>query len=101
MRTRIYQFTAVHKSFADKLNVVIICKYDQKKEKSGHVILFCTEGTLGWEALVDYYRLRFQIEFNFRDAKQHWGLEDCNFSLMTGSRRIPDNFSQRQYNART
>ena len=26
--------------------------------------------------MVDYYRLRFQIEFNFRDAKQHWGLED-------------------------
>ena len=76
VRTRIYQFTAVHKTFADKLNVVIICKYDEKKEKSGHVILFCTEDALGWEALVDYYRLRFQIEFNFRDAKQHWGLED-------------------------
>jgi putative transposase len=26
--------------------------------------------------IVDYYSLRFQIEFNFRDAKQHWGLED-------------------------
>jgi len=25
---------------------------------------------------IDYYRLKFQIEFNFRDAKQHWGLED-------------------------
>jgi hypothetical protein len=25
---------------------------------------------------IDYYRLRFQIEFNFRDAKQYWGLED-------------------------
>jgi putative transposase len=25
---------------------------------------------------VDYYGLRFQIEFNFRDAKQYWGLED-------------------------
>lgn len=24
----------------------------------------------------DYYTLRFQIEFNFRDAKQFWGLED-------------------------
>ena len=23
-----------------------------------------------------YYSLRFQIEFNFRDAKQFWGLED-------------------------
>jgi putative transposase len=26
--------------------------------------------------LVHDYRLRLQIEFNFRDAKQHWGLED-------------------------
>lgn len=26
--------------------------------------------------MIEYYRLRFQIEFNFRDAKQHWGLED-------------------------
>ncbi|SFV51357.1 Mobile element protein [hydrothermal vent metagenome] len=24
----------------------------------------------------DYYSLRFQIEFVFRDAKQHWGMED-------------------------
>ena len=24
----------------------------------------------------DYDRLRFQLEFNFRDAKQYWGLED-------------------------
>ena len=26
--------------------------------------------------MMDYYALRFQIEFNFRDAKQYWGLED-------------------------
>ena len=26
--------------------------------------------------MIDYYRLRFQLEFNFRDAKQYWGLED-------------------------
>ena len=25
---------------------------------------------------MDYYSLRFQIEFNFRDAQQYWGLED-------------------------
>ena len=24
--------------------------------------------------MIDYYALRFQIEFNFRDAKQYWGL---------------------------
>jgi hypothetical protein len=28
------------------------------------------------DSLLHYYRLRFQIEFNFRDAKQFWGMED-------------------------
>ena len=27
--------------------------------------------------IVSYYRSRFQIEFLYRDAKQHAGLEDC------------------------
>ena len=31
---------------------------------------------LPYNTLIDYYSLRFQIEFNFRDAKQYWGLED-------------------------
>jgi putative transposase len=34
--------------------------------------------------LRDYYSLRFQIEFNFRDAKQHWGLEDFMNITPTG-----------------
>lgn len=76
IRTRIYQFVGVHKKFADKLNAVVIHKHNPETGKSAHVILFSTDSTLGWEAIVDYYRLRFQIEFNFRDAKQHWGLED-------------------------
>ena len=47
-----------------------------KKGKVGHVLLFSSDAELGWEKLIEYYRLRFQIEFNFRDAKQHFGLED-------------------------
>jgi|GEM_PF-4999176 len=31
---------------------------------------------LSYEKVIDYYKLRFQIEFNFRDGKQFWGLED-------------------------
>ena len=31
-----------------------------------------------------YYSLRFQIEFNFRDAKQHFGLEDFMNQTQTG-----------------
>ena len=40
------------------------------------MILFSSDLSLGYEKRIDYYRLRFQIEFNFREAKQHWGLED-------------------------
>ena len=75
-RTRIYQLEVIHKRFADPLNVVILCKENLKSGKQARVILFSTDLKLEWDKLVDYYRLRFQIEFNFRDAKQHWGLED-------------------------
>ena len=40
------------------------------------MLLFSSDLTLGFDKLVEYYSLRFQIEFTFRDAKQHWGLED-------------------------
>lgn len=76
IRTRIYQMKVRHKKFADKLNVVMIGKEDLKTGKNARVILFTTDLALAWEKLIQYYRLRFQIEFNFRDAKQHWGLED-------------------------
>ena len=76
IRTRTYQFTAVHKKFADPLNVVVILKFNEKTNKTARIILFSTDLELDAENLVKYYRLRFQIEFNFRAAKQHWGLED-------------------------
>jgi len=31
---------------------------------------------LAYDKLIDYYSMRFRIEFNFRDAKQFWGFED-------------------------
>jgi len=40
------------------------------------VVLFSSDLDLSYEQIIDYYSLRFQIEFNFRDAKQYWGLED-------------------------
>lgn len=71
-----YQFTLLHKDFAEPLNVVVVVKTDQRTTRRGHVVLFSTDLTLSAAQIVDYYSLRFQIEFNFRDAKQYWGLED-------------------------
>lgn len=65
-----------HKDYPDLLNVVVVVKTHLKSGKRRHIVLFSTDTDLTAEQIVDYYSLRFQIEFNFRDAKQHWGLED-------------------------
>jgi hypothetical protein len=72
----IFQMEMIHKKFADRLNVVIIQKYNTKTKKISNVNLFSTDLDLSYEKIIDYYSLRFQIEFVFRDAKQEWGLED-------------------------
>lgn len=42
-----------------------------------YALLLCTDTTLSAIKIFAYYRLRFQIEFLLRDAKQHTGLDDC------------------------
>jgi len=76
IRTQIYQATLLNKEFAAPINGVVILKTNLSTQKQAHIILFSTDLKLGYEKLVDYYTLRFQIEFNFRDAKQYWGLDD-------------------------
>ena len=76
IKTDIYQMSLWHKTFADLLTIVVIVKTHLKTHKTAHVVLFSSDVTLGYALLLDYYRLRFQLEFNFRDAKQYWGLED-------------------------
>ena len=75
--TEVYQVSKLrHKKFPDPLNVVCILKTHLLTEKKSDVLLFSSDLALDAEKIIDYYRLRFQIEFNFRDAKQYWGLED-------------------------
>ena len=76
LETRIYQLEARHKTFAQPLNVVVIVKTNLKTQAQAHVLLFSSDLLLAFDTLIDYYCLRFQLEFNFRDAKQYWGLED-------------------------
>jgi putative transposase len=84
METRLYQMHVLHKEFAQPLNVVIIVKTNLRTQARAHVVLFSSDLALAYAPLVDYYGLRFQIEFNFRDAKQYWGLEDFMTVTSTG-----------------
>jgi hypothetical protein len=108
IQTRIYQAQLLHEEFAQRLNVVIIVKTNLQTGAWAHVILFSSDLDLPYDQLMDDYGLRFQIEFNFRDAKQFWGLEDfmnvtetavtnaANLSLfmVNLSYRMLDNFRQ-------
>lgn len=76
IQTDIYQMTMRHRLFAAPLNIVVLVKTNLVTQAKAHVVLFSSDLTLAYDTLIDYYKLRFQIEFNFRDAKQYWGLED-------------------------
>jgi putative transposase len=84
VQTCIYQMQLLHKEFTQPLNVVIIVKMNLRTQARAHVVLFSSDLALAYASLVDYYGLRFQIEFNFRDAKQYWGLEDFMNVTPTG-----------------
>jgi len=76
IETRIYQLQLLQREFSMPLNVVFLTKTNLKTKAWAHVLLFSSDLDLPYDKLIDYYSLRFQIEFNFRDAKQFWGLED-------------------------
>lgn len=75
--TKVYQIQGVWtKKMPFLINVVIITKLDLESQKIGRVVLFSTDLDLCAEEIIKFYGLRFQIEFNFRDAKQYFGLAD-------------------------
>ena len=86
IRTQMYQAVLLNKEFAFPINGVVILKTNLSTKKQVHILLFSTDLKLPYEKLFDYYTLRFQIEFNFRDAKQYWGLDDftpsrCSYGM--------------------
>jgi hypothetical protein len=64
------------KSFKREVKCVIL----HTKTKSGSTkveTFFSTDTTMSGEKILKSYRLRFQIEFLYRDGKQHAGLAHC------------------------
>ena len=84
IQTCIYPAHLLHKEFAQALNVVIIVQTHLHTQARAHVVLFSSDLALAYAPLTDYYGLRFRLEFNFRDAKQYWGLEDFMNIIPTG-----------------
>lgn len=63
------------KAFHRKV-VIVVCESKGSGKKSRRVY-FSTDTKLDPITILDYYAARFQIEFLYRNAKQHTGLCDC------------------------
>ena len=57
--------------------MVFVLDREADPEQARPVTLFATDPEMAPEQIYRIYRDRFQIEFNFRDAKQHLGLAAC------------------------
>jgi hypothetical protein len=73
-QTTVYSAIVYSKSF--KRNIKIACEFTtSEKGKVTHKIYFSTDLETEASDIIRYYRSRFQIEFLYRDGKQHTGLE--------------------------
>ena len=73
---KVYNAIVYCKAFGRNINLSIAIFYKNGKEIA-RKLYFSTNLKMDGMKIVSYYRSRFQIEFLYRDAKQHCGLEDC------------------------
>lgn len=69
----IYEGVFYSTRFKSNLKVVKL----EETETGSVTLLFSTDIKLQAKTIVQYYHYRFQIEFLFRDARQHTGLNHC------------------------
>ena len=67
-----YTTIAYSKALKRKVRLVIFQPHEGKP-----ILYFSTDTNMSAKNVVEYYRTRFQIEFCFRDSKQHTGLCQC------------------------
>lgn len=60
-----------------KVRLVVVQHFDEKGELKTFRLYACTDLNLDGGEVLHMYQCRFQIEFLFRDAKQHTGLTHC------------------------
>ena len=70
-----YQANVYSKALKSDINLVIV--YTNKNGQWLHKLYFATDLKLAAKTILKYYKSRFLIEFTFRDAKQHTGMNHC------------------------
>ena len=77
----VYVYTAIVNSPRMGINIRLVMLVNCCPGHYSRVLLYSTDLNLCPLKVIQYYKARFQIEFIFRDAKQHTGLADCQSLL--------------------
>ena len=75
--TRVYEGVVYSKMLGRKIKIAYLERWKDGSYSGEYVILFSTDLHLAGSFIYLYYKSRYQIEFLFRDAKQHCGLTHC------------------------
>lgn len=71
-------YTAIVHSVSMERNVRLVhLELPGDKGKNNYKLFFSTDTEMEAALILKYYQSRFQIEFLYRDAKQHTGLTEC------------------------
>jgi Transposase DDE domain. len=65
------------KALKMKIRVALVIFFNKEGQAVSRKLYFSTDNNLTASMVFKYYRSRFQIEFIYRDAKQHTGLSNC------------------------
>jgi hypothetical protein len=74
---KVYEGILYCKMLKRKIKVAYLERWEDEKYSGDYIILFSTDLSLKGECIYKYYKSRYQLEFLFRDAKQHCGLTHC------------------------
>jgi hypothetical protein len=72
----LYTLVVWHRTWKRKIRLALLVNRHEGKSPQ-YILLFSTDLNLSAKTILKFYKLRFQIEFLFRDAKQFTGLSDC------------------------
>lgn len=70
-------YTAIVYAKGLKRNIKLVYEQPKGENTKSYLLFFSTDLELDALEILRYYKNRFQIEFLYRDGKQHTGLNDC------------------------
>ena len=74
---RVYGGALIIQSLGRKVVANIVQELRADGSVRSAKVFFCTDPDFPAHQVLNYYQSRFQIEFLYRDAKQHTGLQNC------------------------